>query len=288
MRKALRSLRSVIQLGLIPSQSVTAAEKIFIEAVKRGKIGQHTPQRLYSTGGWKVSQRGIEEDQNKHRLRKKYPGDTSEAWKAAVWSGTWCVSRRLLHIFGKKKKNLHFIGPKEACALKLDEEKRWKACLWVPLRRSLFIVLLIWALVSHQDKSRWANLPMNNLAQHSLCVCVVLRRLKTTCSFQFMQLNDCCSLKWKDVSWVSKLLDDKICPLGSLTSAVSSAYLMQKLLSEVLVQEMVDGIKNKWDYNGQQTKPSSSSCSPNGNPPTACKAACVSHMSTLNLPRGIW
>lgn len=170
MRKTLRSLRSVIQLGLIPSQSVTAAAKIFIEAVKRGKIGQHTPQRLYSTGGWKVSQRGIEEDQNKHRLRKKNPGDTSETWNAGVWSGTWCVSRRLPHILGGKK-NLHFTGPKEACSLKLDEEKRWKACLWVPLPRFLFIVLLIWALVSHQDKSRWANLPMNNLAQHSLCVC---------------------------------------------------------------------------------------------------------------------
>lgn len=105
MRKALRSLRSVIQLGLIPSQSVTAAAKIFIEAVKRGKIGQHAPQRLYSTGGWKASQGGIEEDQNKHRLRKKNLGDTSETWKVGVWSGTWCVSRRLPHILGKKKKS---------------------------------------------------------------------------------------------------------------------------------------------------------------------------------------
>lgn len=78
MRKALRSLRSVIQLGLIPSQSVTATVKIFIEAVKRGKIGQHIPQRLYSAGGWKNSQGGIEEDQNKHQMITKNVGDTSD------------------------------------------------------------------------------------------------------------------------------------------------------------------------------------------------------------------
>lgn len=170
MRKTLRSLRSVIQLGLIPSQSVTAAAKIFIEAVKRGKIGQHTPQRLYSTGGWKVSQRGIEEDQNKHRLRKKKPWWHFRDVKCGCLVGNVVrFSPSTAHFGGKK--NLHFTGPKEACSLKLDEEKRWKACLWVPLPRFLFIVLLIWALVSHQDKSRWANLPMNNLAQHSLCVC---------------------------------------------------------------------------------------------------------------------
>lgn len=72
---------------------------------------------------------------------------------------------------------LDFKRPKEATTLKSDDETRWESSL-ISLLAPIHLCVGFYSScrwfepVSHQDKSRWGNLPMNNLAQHSLCECL--------------------------------------------------------------------------------------------------------------------
>lgn len=72
---------------------------------------------------------------------------------------------------------LDFKRPKEATTLKSDDETRWESSL-IPLLAPIHLCVGFYSScrlfehVSHRDKGRWGNLPMNNLAQHSLCECL--------------------------------------------------------------------------------------------------------------------